>query len=42
MGFAGANAYGNLSNSELVNCVAPETAIACKMLLRNPNKGARS
>ena len=40
--FAEPNGYGTLSNSELVNCLAPEAATACKTQLRNPKKGAQS
>ena len=35
--FAGANAYGILSNSEAVNCLKQETGAVCKILFREWN-----
>ena len=39
MEFAGANAYGTLSNSETINCLKQETGDVCKIRFQNLNKG---
>jgi len=42
MNLAGANAYGDFSNSEAVNYLEQETGMVCKILFQDPNKGDQS